>query len=108
MSLKRWSGRWMRVLAYSVGMFFWSGVAHAGGTTGTLPFVGSLEIIMNDFTGPVAVILLLMIMAGGLIAWAFFERNEKVIHVLKAIVAASLIFSGLSFLSSLGITAAVV
>ena len=109
MSLERWSARWLRVLAYGLGMLFWTGVAHAGNTSGgSLPFVDAIRTIHDDVTGPVATMLLFIVVALALVAWAFFERNEKVIHVLKAIVAASLIFGGFTVFSSLGIAGAVV
>ena len=97
--------RLITVLATWVGVI---GSAYAS-TTGSLPWDTPLQTITNDLTGPVATALSTggLFAAGGTLIWGG-ELGGFVAMCLRVVAAIALLVLGANFLSTLGLTGALV
>jgi type IV secretory pathway VirB2 component (pilin) len=86
---------------------FLSPLAHAGTTTGNLPWNSILDTLKTNITGPTATAILLIAIAVGALYWAFSDDNRGVFRMLKGIVAMGIVIALGTLLSALGVTATV-
>ncbi|MDX1999526.1 MAG: TrbC/VirB2 family protein [Thermoanaerobaculia bacterium] len=82
-------------------------LAHAGTTTGNLPWNGILDTLKTNITGPTATAILLIAIAVGALYWAFSDDNRGVFRMLKGVVAMGIVIALGTLLSALGVTATV-
>jgi type IV secretory pathway VirB2 component (pilin) len=86
----------------------WSLVARASETGAPLPWNKPLDTLKENLTGPTATVVILIALAFGFMVWAFSDNNHGLFRAFKALIALAVIATAGGFLTSLGITAALV
>jgi type IV secretory pathway VirB2 component (pilin) len=92
---------------YLLAASFAAPLAHAGTTTGNLPWNNVLDVLKANITGPTATAILLIAIAVGALYWAFSDDNRGVFRMLKGVVAMGIVVALGTLLSALGVTATV-